>query len=279
LLDYSFRVGKVRSWNCGHGGREHAMKLYRLGVLGLVGLLAGCVSLEGDDYAVFDPHENANRRSYAVTDAVDRTVLVPVARGYQAVLPDWTERGIANIFQNFRTISSSANGFLQGKPKSGGIDFARLLINSTIGIGGFFDVASRWDLPYQEEDLGQTLAVWGVTKSRYIYVPFLGPSTLRDLPSDLIHSYLPRLLLGDTYNWGVSGFGVVSGRAEVLSASDIRDASALDPYSFTRDAYVQRRKFLIYDGDPPLDDLFDDFGEEDFDDESFENEALESEED
>ena len=88
------------------------------------------------------------------------------------------------------------------------------------------------------------------------------PSTLRDLPSNLISSYLPRAILGDDYHWGISVVDVVSARADALAASDIRDSTALDPYVFTRDAYFQRRKFLIFDGDPPLDDFFDDFGEE-----------------
>ncbi len=227
--------------------------------------LTGCASLEGDEYAVYDPYESANRTSYKVTDKLDSAILVPVARGYEKITPSWFERGVLNVFQNLRTIASSANGFLQGKPKAGGIDFARLLINSTIGIGGFFDVASRWDLRYQDEDFGQTLAVWGMTRSRYIYVPFFGPTTARDLPSTLLRSYLPRLIFGHDYHWGYSGLDIVSARANLLSASDIRDASALDPYAFTRDAYFQRRKFLIYDGNPPLDDFFDEFDEFDED--------------
>lgn len=231
--------------------------------------MTGCASIDGDDYAVFDPHESLNRTSYDVTDAIDRTILVPVARGYRWVLPDWIERGITNMFQNLRTVDSSVNGFLQGKPKSGGIDLSRVLINSTIGIGGFFDVASRWDLLYQDEDFGQTLAVWGMKKSRFVYVPFFGPTTLRDLPSDIFRSYVPQMLFGGDIHWGVSVVDVVRARAGALAASDIRDASALDPYAFTRDAYIQRRKFLIYDGEPPMEDYFDDFGDDDFGDDDF----------
>ncbi len=226
---------------------------------------AGCAGLGGDEYAVYDPHERANRAVYDVVDSVDRHTLTPVARGYQKITPDWLETGISNVFLNLRTVPSALNGFLQGKPRSGATDLARVVINSTAGIGGFFDVASRMDLRYQEEDFGQTLAVWGVTRSRYIYVPFLGPSTLRDLPTTLVRSYLPRLLLGSEYHWSISVVDAVSTRAELLSATDVRDASALDPYAFTRDAYFQRRKFLVYDGQLPLEDMFDDFDEfEDF---------------
>ncbi len=229
-------------------------------------LVSGCASLDGAEHAVYDPNESFNRSSYEISDDLDRAVLAPVARGYQSVTPDWVERGVSNVFLNLRTVASSINGFLQGKPVSGGTDLARVIINSTIGIGGFFDVASNMDLRYQEEDFGQTLAVWGVDRSRYIYVPFMGPSTLRDLPSTLIRSYMPRLILGSDYHWSISVVDVVSARAGALAATDVRDASALDPYAFTRDAYFQRRKFLIYDGDLPMDDFFDEFDEFEEDD-------------
>ena len=233
----------------------------------LLMVLSGCASLEGDDYGTYDPWEGFNRDSYAVSDAVDRAVLVPVAKGYKQVTPDWLEAGIGNMFLNLRTVTSSANGFLQGKPRSGFIDLGRILVNSTIGIGGFFDVASGWGWRYQNEDLGQTLAVWGMKNSRYFYIPFMGPTTLRDLPSNVINSYVPRLILGSDYHWAISVVDVVNTRAQLLSATRVRDASALDPYAFTRDAYFQRRKFLIYDGDPPIEDFFADFGDEDFGDE------------
>jgi len=210
---------------------------------------------------VFDRSEGFNRASYGLSDRVDRAALLPVAKGYDKVAPGWLQTGVLNIFENLRTVGSSINGFLQAKPKSGATDLARLLINSSIGVGGFFDVASRWDLRFQQEDFGQTLAVWGVARSRYIYVPFLGPSTWRDLPSTFIRSATPRLILGSQYHWAMSGLDVVSTREDLIASTRVRDASALDPYAFTRDAYYQRRKYLIYDGDPPLDDFFDEFDE------------------
>ena len=227
--------------------------------------LCGCTTLDGPEFGTYDRQERANRASYAVSDAVDRHALLPVARAYRAVLPDWMERGVSNVFANLRTVPSSFNGFAQGKPGRGGTDLARFAINTTLGVGGIFDVASRWNLRASEEDFGQTLAVWGYRRSRYIYVPFLGPSTLRDLPSTLIRGFIPRLLIGSEYHWGYGALDVVSTRAGLLTASDVRDASALDPYAFTRDAYLQRRRFLIYDGDVPLDDFFDEF--EEFDEE------------
>jgi len=219
----------------------------------------GCATLDGADHAVYDRAEAANRVSYRVSDAVDRGVLRPVARGYRRVSPDFVERGISNFFQNLRTLPSSINGFLQGKLRGGATDLGRVVVNSTLGLAGFLDVASGMGLAYQNEDLGQTLAVWGWRKTRYVYIPFLGPSTVRDVPSTLISSFMPRLLVGSDYHWGVSVLDLISARAAVLSATDVRDASALDPYAFTRDAFMQRRKFLIYDGDLPLDDAFDEF--------------------
>ncbi len=226
--------------------------------------MSACSSLGVEEFGVYDPHERANRTSYEATETIDARIVRPVARGYQKITPGWLEKGIANVFQNLGTLPSAINGFLQGKPAGGATDLARVLVNTTVGVGGFFDPASAWGLPYQEEDFGQTLAVWGMTRSRYVYAPLVGPTTLRDLPSLLVRGYLPRLVLGSDYHWGVTALDVVSKRAALLSASDVRDASALDPYVFTRDAYYQRRKFLIYDGQPPLEDLFDEFDE--FDD-------------
>lgn len=228
-------------------------------------MMVGCASIPGEDFSVYDPYEEVNRASYDLTDTIDRTLLVPTARGYRKVLPRPLRQGVLNIFENLRSIDSAVNGLLQARPKAASTELARLLINSSIGIGGIFDIATRWGLNAQDEDFGQTLAVWGVKKSRYLYLPFLGPTTVRDLPATLIHSYLPRLLIGHDYNIGIGTVDVVSARASLLSASDVRDASALDPYAFTRDAYYQRRKFLIYDGRPPLDDLFGDF-DDDFND-------------
>ncbi len=235
----------------------------RLSLLVIVSCIAGCATLDGSPYDVFDPHESPNRVSYQVSDWVDRNALAPVARGYQKVTPDWLEAGIFNFFTNLRTIDSSVNGFLQGKPKAGATDFARLLINSTLGLGGFFDVAERMGLRFQDEDLGQTLAVAGLTKTRYVYIPLLGPSTARDLPGVVIRAYLPNWILGSAYSLWLLGLDVVSFRADALTLTDTRDATALDPYVFTREAYYQRRRYQVYDGNPPMDDFFgDEFDEE-----------------
>ena len=183
----------------------------------------------------------------------------PAARGYDRIVPGPVKRGVLNAFRNLRGLDSALNGLLQGKIDSAATDLARFGVNSSLGLLGWFDVAARWKLEDQQEDLGQTLAVWGVTGSSYLYVPLLGPSTWRDLPSMLVSNVMPRLVLGPNYHWSLSGLDVLGTRADFLTATQLRDSSALDPYAFTRDAYLQRRKFLIYDGNPPLEDFFDDF--------------------
>jgi phospholipid-binding lipoprotein MlaA len=241
------------------------MKIVRLVVVvGFAVVLSACASLEGPDYGVYDTSEGLNRSSYRFTDRLDRAIIVPVANAYQALLPDFVETGIANFFRNLRDLDSALNGFLQGKPKRGATDVARFVLNSTIGLGGLFDVATSADLRSQEEDLGQTLAVWGWKNSRYIYVPFLGPATIRDLPSLTIRGYVPRLVVGSGYSFWLGGLDLLNTRANALTLTDARDVSALDPYAFTREAYYQRRKYLIFDGDldEETDDFFDEFEEE-----------------
>ena len=236
--------------------------LFKCAAIAWVFFAAGCASLDGPEHGVYDPYEDFNRGSYGFSDWVDRNALVPVARGYEKVTPGWFRSGISNVFLNLTTVDSALNGFLQGKPKAGGTDLARVVINTTVGIGGLIDVASKAGLDYQEEDLGQTLAVAGVSRTRFFYVPLLGPSAVRDVPGVAIRAAIPRLLLGNAYRWWMGGIDLLNSRAEALALTDTRDSTALDPYAFTREAYYQRRKFLIFDGDPPVDDFFDEFDED-----------------
>jgi phospholipid-binding lipoprotein MlaA len=229
----------------------------------LTTLLSGCATLEGDPWAVYDPLEPANRGLYSVIDAVDRRVITPAARGYRKVMPDWAEKGVSNFFRNVRRIDSVANSLLQGKAKNAGEDFAGLLVNSTLGLGGFLEVGNRMGLRHHDEDFGQTLAAWGVTRTRYIYLPS-GPSTIRDAPGTAFKSWIPSVILSGGYTFWVGAIDLLSVRADALPLSDARDQTALDAYVFTRDAFYQRRKFLTFDGDLPVDDLFEEF-EEDFD--------------
>ena len=224
-------------------------------------LQVACANLAGPDYGAYDKAPEFNRASFELSENLDNNLLEPLAHGYRDLAPDPIEAGLLNFFANLRTVDSCINGFLQGKPKSGGTDMMRFLVNSTLGVAGLFDVATPAGFAAQGEDFGQTLAVWGWRNSRYVYVPLVGPSTVRDLPSMAIRAFVPSLLLGNSYQLWMGGMDVVASRADALALTDARDAAALDPYAFTREAYYQRRKFQIFDGDPPLDD-FDGFFDE-----------------
>ena len=212
-----------------------------------------------------DPIEGFNQRSFKVSEFSDQKILRPVARGYRAVVPQPIRTGVSNFFSNLRGIDSALNGFLQGKPRRGFTDVYRVLVNSTLGLGGLFDPATRAGIEFQDEDFGQTLAVWGYTESAYVYLPVVGPSTVRDLPNLFFRFLWPNVALGDSYNLGLTSLDVVAAREQALVLTDALDATALSPYVFTREAYYQRRRFQIFDGAPPQVDKFDEF--DDLDDE------------
>jgi len=204
-----------------------------------------------------DPWEGFNRAVFTFNDKADTYVLRPVAKGYKAVTPDPVEQGVGRMFANLGEIVSVGNSLLQGKFRQAGHDTGRFLINSTVGVLGFFDVASEFGLYKNErEDFGQTLGAWGVSSGPYLVLPFLGPSTLRDAPARLVDGYANPINTVDhvpTRN-SIYGVDVVSGRAELLDAEKLISG---DRYVFIRDVYLQRRAYLVNDGE--LDDDFDDY--------------------
>lgn len=225
-------------------------------------LLSGCASTSNSD----DPWEGYNRGMTAFNNGADRVLVKPLARGYRAITPDVAEQGVSNFFSNLGEPVNIINNLLQGKPVAALSDTGRLLLNSTVGIGGLFDVASKSGMPKHNEDFGQTLAVWGVPSGPYVVLPFLGPSTLRDAvgaPVDRatnLIEHLDNASLEDK----LTVLQIVSIRASLL-ALDAQIAASNDPYLFVRESWLQRRDFLIYDGDPPVDE--DEFDiEDDFDD-------------
>ncbi len=229
-------------------------------------LASGCASSGSSDhpvYAVHDPASRINQRSFAFSEGMDNLLLKPVARGYAWILPDVLEQGVRNFFNNIRGVDSAINGFLQANPRRGFTDVGRVLVNTTLGIGGLFDPATGMGLEFQDEDFGQTLAVWGYTESAYLYLPVIGPLTLRDLPAVASRFVVPRFLLGDAYGIGAGAVDVVSLRSDALALTAARDVAALDPYVFTREAYYQRRRYQIFNGNPPTKDVFDEFEDED----------------
>ena len=225
--------------------------------------------------AVHDPWEGYNRKMYAFNDAVDRYALKPVAKGYKSITPDLLEVGISNFFSNIDDVVVTINDLLQGKFIQALQDSGRFLLNSTVGIGGLFDVASRVGLPKHHEDFGQTLGKWGVAEGPFVVLPFLGPATLRstagrvgDMPMDPMSYATP-----NNARYGLVGAELLNTRAQLLGASGILD-SAFDPYLLLRDLYVKNRRNLTYDGELKPENGTDDLDELD----AFDNEADELDE-
>ncbi|MBW8779269.1 MAG: VacJ family lipoprotein [Burkholderiales bacterium] len=200
-----------------------------------------------------DPYESVNRKIFSFNDTLDTYALKPVAKAYNAVLPSPIRTGIHNFFGNFSDAWSAVNQLLQGKPSDAGEMTMRVLTNTTIGIAGLFDPASSLGLDRRSEDLGQTLGRWGLEPGPYLVLPLFGSSDIRDaiaLPAD---TYLtPALLVPSTWQKiGVDTVGVIDTRAGLLGASQMLDELAFDRYTFMRDAYITRRRSLVYDGNPP----------------------------
>ncbi len=241
--------------------------LSRIGVACVTAVLvAGCASsnqtLSGAEY---DPWEGLNRDIYAVNQVFDDYLLRPVAKGYDFILPQFAQTGIGNFFDNLRAPRSALNNFLQGKPKRGFEDIARFVFNTTLGVGGLFDVASQGGLEENYEDIGQTLAVWGVPQGPYVVLPFFGPSTLRDTPVRPVGLFLDPVALYD--NTSVRDklvvLRIIALRDRLLDADEFLKDSE-DKYIRVRESYLQNRQFEIYDGNPPMEDLYDDLLDEDF---------------
>lgn len=211
-----------------------------------------------DQYAdPIDPYENINRKSYTFTDMVDRKIVEPIADVYMDYVPNPMQRSIGNFYDNIAYPNVILNAFLQGKMRQGFQDTLRFVVNTAIGLGGLFDMASPMGLPPHDEDFGQTLGVWGVDAKTYIFIPLLGPSSNRDVPGIPVTVftnglfYIGVFVIGAPVTVPLSILGIVDKRARLSGPMRIRDEAAVEPYLFVRDGYLQQRKHLIYDGDPP----------------------------
>lgn len=235
-------------------------KVVKLSVVVTVILMTGCATTD-QSAGVHDPLEGYNRAMYKFNDAVDTAVLKPVAKGYDAVVPDPISQGVSNFFSNLNDITVIINDLLQGKFAQAGRDTHRFVVNTTVGVGGIFDVASLTGLNKNNEDFGQTLGVWGAEPGAYIVLPFFGPRNVRDsfgLVGDILTDPVTYVEHDET-RWAFTGTRVIDSRANLLKAEKVLDEAALDEYSYVRDAYMQRRQSLVYDGNPPEDDDFDVF--------------------
>ena len=229
--------------------------LNRLGVLlmsTMLVILTGCATTS--DYRdPRDPIEGFNRAMYEFNDALDRAVVKPLAKGYKAIMPAPVDKGITNFFSNLADVGSAINNLLQFKLKRAATDVGRIVVNSTIGILGFIDVASNMNLEKSGEDFGQTLGAWGAGPGPYIVLPILGPSSGRGVVGLVVDWYTDPVRYVKPNRWRNSLIVLrgIDRRADLSSAGKVLEEAALDPYEFTRDAYLQKRRNDVYDGNPP----------------------------
>ncbi|WP_027158299.1 MlaA family lipoprotein [Methylobacter luteus] len=216
----------------------------------LLGMMAGCATSTKD---ARDPLENWNRGVQSFNDSLDDYVMKPVATGYQWIMPSFADRGVTNFFSNIDDIGVTINDLLQFKLSQTGMDGSRFIVNTVAGIGGFIDVAEMINLPKHNEDFDQTLGVWGVPAGPYLVLPFFGPSSPRGVGG----------LIGDAAMNPISYLdsGIITGSLFATNATDLRadnlgtekvaTEAALDRYEFLRDSYLQRRNYLVNDGNVP----------------------------
>jgi len=223
----------------------------RLALAALIGVLAGCASTGERDPR--DPFEPLNRGIYRFNDTVDQAIARPVARGYVRVVPVEIRDRVRNFFGNIGDVFIGVNNFLQGKFEDGVSDWARVAFNSTVGLLGIHDIATDMGYEKHNEDFGQTFGRWGARPGPYLILPILGSSTVRDGIGTGIDLYVDPLTEVRPYHleYGLVGLRLTQTRADLLDASRILEEAALDKYIFQRDAYLQRRRSLVYDGRPP----------------------------
>ncbi|TDR30977.1 MlaA family lipoprotein [Hydromonas duriensis] len=213
--------------------------------------------VEDDVVLTKDTLEGFNRGSYKFNDGWDQVLFRPVINGYTKVVPSGPRRCIHGFFENLKVPYTAVNNLLQGKLKAAGQDICRFVVNTTVGVGGCIDVASKWNIPKHEEDFGQTLGVWGVPSGPFINLPLLGPSTVRDASAKFVDffagpiGYIRSVKLSNS----LTGFQVLDTRASLQQALDLVDDTAIDRYTFLRDAWLQQREAQVRDEDYAPDDV------------------------
>lgn len=249
------------------------LKYYQMTKLPLIIVIiiftSGCASTSGDYSNAADPLEPFNRASYSFNSTLDDAIFRPVAKGYDAITPDPIKTGVSNFFANLDEIPTISNNLLQGKFSDALNDSGRFLINTTLGLAGFIDVATDLGLEQHDEDFGQTLGAWGIGSGPYLVIPFFGPTTLRDAlgrPVDSLVS-LTQEVDHDRTRYSIYAVEAIDLRYRLL-AIDSQLEDALDEYSFVRDAFIMRREYQVYDGNPPEDEDF-------YDDECYEEDGEE----
>ncbi len=254
---------------------NNPLKIHRLlhlshGFL-LASLLNGCATTTLTDQYARDDWEHLNRSMLTFNDELDRFVLKPMAKAYLWSTPEAVDTAVTNFFNNIDDIGVMLNDFLQFKLRDGGLDFARFLVNSTLGVAGIFDVGTPLNLTKHEEDFDQTLGVWGVPSGPYLVLPFIGPSSPRGvfgLIGDAVFNPVTyTFLLGGSIvsvsSMGSSVLDATDTRAGLLTSEKIVNEASIDRYEFIKSAYLQRRNYLEHDGNVPENDT--DFLDDDVD--------------
>jgi len=207
---------------------------------------------------------------FAFNDTLDKYAIKPVAKGYKAVTPDVVDKGVTNFFSNIDDIIVLINDILQLKIKQAASDTTRIVFNTIIGLGGLIDVSTEFGLPKHDEDFGQTLGYWGVGSGPFVVLPIFGPSDIRDAGGftvDTVEFDPLAKIPKKSERYTAISLKYIDIRADLLKATDIIDATAIDRYAYIRDAYMARRKNLVYDGNPPADKSEEDiFGDDLFKD-------------
>jgi len=224
-----------------------------LALVAATALLAGCATTQSK----VDPFEPFNRTMFQVHEVVDGNVVKPVAEAYVKYTPEVIRTGISNFFSNIEDLFVGINNVLEGNGNRAGDDFGRVLLNSSFGLGGLFDLASMMGIERHNQDFGITFGKWGIPQGPYLFVPLVGPTTVRDGTGLAIRAYLgPTTYIFTNVPvrnviWGV---GAIDLRASVLNTESMVDQAALDRYRFIRNAYLRPRQYQVYDGKPPPED-------------------------
>lgn len=218
-------------------------------LVSLATLLAGCAAAPSR----VDPLEPFNRAMYSVHEVVDGNVIKPIAQVYVKVTPEPVRTGVSNFFGNIDDLFTGINNALVGNSKQAGDDFGRVLLNSTFGLGGIFDLASMMGIEKDKKDFGLTFGKWGIPNGPYLFVPLFGPTTFRDGAGWLVRLYTGPVgyVSNVPLRNSLYGIGYLDTRSQALSAESVLETAAIDKYRFLRNAYLKARRYKLYDGNPP----------------------------
>ena len=226
-------------------------KMFLLAAAATALLLSGCASFKAAPEG--DPLEPINRGIFSFNNTFDHYLFKPIAKGYDTVVPTPVKTGVSNVFQNMSDAQSVVGGALQLKGAKVGDDMGRVLINSTVGLGGIFDLATPLGIERGNEDVGQAFGYWGIGAGPYLVLPFLGPSNVRDLVGRTVDSQADPLgfVSSVPVRNSLTGLRVIDTRVSLFPVEALANQAALDRYTFTRSAYTQRRESLVRDGKAP----------------------------